>query len=228
MVQRDFTFDYSKLEESIVSWMKNHVKDNGLESLAITVSGNICSTVSSTLAAKTNLPVRALIQKNGQEDILVNHVEWLKNNFSNVSFFDSDSLLTPYQIAKDHNGIVIESVTNIDTFLLGTLTSYESDCLRLLPFADLYESDVHEIGKILNVINPSVSCDETFEWSYQWCVNSELIYPPESSEIVEELSEDRLVSLQNYRQLYLQNSDKIEKLNNAIIYTFAVDYNFET
>lgn len=224
MVQRDLDFDYSKLEESIVSWIKNYVKDNSLESLAVSISGSICSVVSSTLAAKTNLPVLALIQTNGQEDILTNHVEWIKSNFPNVSFLDSD---TPYQIAKDHNGVVIESVTNIDTFLLGTLSEYECDSWRLLPLADLYESEVYELGKILTVVNTPMSCNEIFEWTHQWCHNRGLVCPPESNEIVEELPEDKLVALQNYRQLYLQNCDRIENLNNAMIYTFAGEYEHE-
>jgi len=228
MVQRDLTIDYSKLEESIISWIKKYVNDNSLESLALFISGNICSTVSSTLAAKTNLPVRALIQTNGQEDVLSNHIEWLKSNFNNITFFDSESVTTPYQIAKDYNGVVIESATNIDTFLLATLPEYECDSWRLLPLADLYESDVYELGKILNVVNTSMSCNETFEWTYQWCHNHGLVCPPESNEIVEELPEDKLIALQNYRQLYLQNSDKIQNLDNAMIYTLAVEYEHET
>ncbi len=80
--------DYSELETRIVSWLKEYAEKFNIKSFVIGVSGGIDSAVSSTLAAKTGLPVYALgmpiLQKEEQETLSDAHLEWLQENFSNV------------------------------------------------------------------------------------------------------------------------------------------------
>jgi len=180
MVQRDFIIDYSKLETSIVSWIKSYVESNNLESLVVEISSDICSFVCSTIAAKTNLPVKILFASNvGDENVLAAHVEWLKNNFNNLSIFDPNPTVTRHQIATDYNGVIIESTANVKTFLFGILKDLELNYVRLLPFADLYESELHEFGKSLGVIDVPISYDSKYEWGHQWCHQHGLTHPPE-------------------------------------------------
>ena len=80
--------NYSELETRIVSWLKDYALENNIKAFVIGVSGGIDSAVSSTLAAKTGLPVYALgmpiYQKEEQESLSDAHLEWLQTNFSNV------------------------------------------------------------------------------------------------------------------------------------------------
>ena len=65
--------DYSELETRIVSWLKDYAQQFNIKAFVIGVSGGIDSAVSSTLAAKTGLPVYALgmpiYQKEEQETL---------------------------------------------------------------------------------------------------------------------------------------------------------------
>jgi NAD+ synthase len=81
--------DYLKLNCDIVAWLCTYCDDNKIESLVVGVSGGIDSAVSSTLAAKTGLPVYAvgmpINQKPEQELLSDAHLVWLKSNYSNVT-----------------------------------------------------------------------------------------------------------------------------------------------
>ena len=80
--------NYSELETRIVSWLKDYAEQFNIKAFVIGVSGGIDSAVSSTLAAKTGLPVYALgmpiYQKEEQETLSDAHLEWLESNFDNV------------------------------------------------------------------------------------------------------------------------------------------------
>jgi len=81
--------DFSNLSNRIVDWMKDYATSNNIKSFVIGVSGGIDSAVSSTLAAKTGLPVYALgmpiHQKEQQEVLSPVHLKWLNDNFENVT-----------------------------------------------------------------------------------------------------------------------------------------------
>jgi len=79
--------DYSKVEEQIVSWLKNYAVNANVKGFVIGISGGVDSAVSSTLAAKTGLdllviqmPIR---QRISEVDRATKHIEWLKQNFPN-------------------------------------------------------------------------------------------------------------------------------------------------
>ena len=52
--------DYMKVTTDIVGWLCKYINDNNLKSFVVGVSGGIDSAVTSTLAAKTGLPVYAV------------------------------------------------------------------------------------------------------------------------------------------------------------------------
>ena len=87
--------DYSILETSIVSWLSNYVSQHSsINALVVGVSGGIDSAVSSTLAAKTGIPVYALgmpIHQNAEQENLSDvHLKWLSDNFENVTTLKYD------------------------------------------------------------------------------------------------------------------------------------------
>ena len=80
--------NYEQLEFDIVRWLKDYYYMYALESFVVGVSGGIDSAVTSTLCAKTELPVHAvgmpLYQDPTQESLSDRHLEWLSLNYPNV------------------------------------------------------------------------------------------------------------------------------------------------
>lgn len=78
-----------KVTNHIVQWLKNYALEANVKGFVIGVSGGIDSALTSTICAMTGFPTLCLEMPIHQADSQVNraieHVEWLKNNFSKVS-----------------------------------------------------------------------------------------------------------------------------------------------
>ena len=78
-----------KVVEHIVDWLRDYAKNAGVKGFVVGVSGGIDSAVTSTLCAKTGYPVLCLEmpihQAESQVSRAIKHINWLENNFSNVS-----------------------------------------------------------------------------------------------------------------------------------------------
>ena len=76
----------------IYKWMYNYAKTANSKGFVVGVSGGIDSAVTSTLAAKTGLPLLCvempIYQENKQVSRAQEHINWLKKNYSNVSSID--------------------------------------------------------------------------------------------------------------------------------------------
>jgi len=72
----------------ISNWLHSYAKSANMKGFVIGISGGIDSAVSSTLAAKTGLPLLCvempIHQNKTQVDRGLKHIAWLKENFNNV------------------------------------------------------------------------------------------------------------------------------------------------
>ena len=176
--------NYSELETRIVSWLKDYALENNIKAFVIGVSGGIDSAVSSTLAAKTGLPVYALgmpiHQKEEQESLSDTHLEWLQTNFSNVIVDKFDltkvfetfkfsmkefgtnthalantrsriRMVTLYQVATSVGGIVVGTGNKVEDYGVGFYTKYGDGGVDIAPIADLYKTEVWELGRHFDV-----------------------------------------------------------------------------
>jgi len=86
-----------RVTNHIVEWLKNYAIQAKVKGFVIGVSGGIDSALTSTLCAKTDLPTLCLEmpihQADSQVSRALNHVQWLKKTYSNVSMTKVD--LTP-------------------------------------------------------------------------------------------------------------------------------------
>tara|TARA_R110002050_G_scaffold94765_3_gene197324 strand:+ start:58956 stop:59744 length:789 start_codon:yes stop_codon:yes gene_type:complete len=86
-----------KVGDYIVNWLKDYATNAGVDGFVIGISGGIDSAVTSTLCAKTGLNVLCIEMPIHQAESHVTraqeHIEQLKNRFSNVS--DTRTDLTP-------------------------------------------------------------------------------------------------------------------------------------
>jgi len=78
-----------KVTNHIVKWLKDYATRAGIKGFVLGVSGGIDSALTSTLCAKTGMPTLCLEmpihQAESQVSRALDHVEWLKQNFDNVS-----------------------------------------------------------------------------------------------------------------------------------------------
>ena len=87
----------------IVEWLKNYALESGIKGFTIGISGGIDSAVTSTLCAKTGLPLLCvempIHQASSQVDRAKEHLAYLTSNFSNVSTASAD-LTTTFELFK--------------------------------------------------------------------------------------------------------------------------------
>lgn len=78
-----------KVTDYIVNWLKEYAQSAGVKGFVVGVSGGIDSAVTSTLCAKTGFPTLCLEmpihQAESQVSRALDHINWLQQNFSNVS-----------------------------------------------------------------------------------------------------------------------------------------------
>ncbi|MCO6501221.1 MAG: NAD(+) synthase [Vicingus serpentipes] len=86
-----------KVITHIVNWLKDYVEKSKTKGFVIGVSGGVDSAVTSVLGALTGLPVLCvempIHQDKSQIERAQNHIEFLKQNYSNVTSIESE--LTP-------------------------------------------------------------------------------------------------------------------------------------
>ena len=78
----------------ISNWLKDYSKKSNTKGFVVGISGGIDSAVTSTLIAKTGIPLLCvempIHQQKTQVERGFNHLKWLKTNFKNVSSIDID------------------------------------------------------------------------------------------------------------------------------------------
>ena len=181
--------------EYITNWIKQYANSLIFQppSLVIGVSGGIDSAVTSTLCAKTGFKTIAISmpikQNSSQHDLSLKHLDWLKNNFSNVNtqiikldevfksfentmkdfnnklaYANSRSrlrMVALYQIAQANRGIVVGTGNKVEDFGVGFYTKYGDGGVDISPIADCTKTDVWNIAKSLGVINEIIEAAPT-------------------------------------------------------------------
>ena len=174
------------IESHIVNWLLDYSKKSGLNGFVVGVSGGIDSAVTSTLCAKTglntivlNMPIH---QKSNQFDRSNEHINWLKNNFKNVTsyeinlsdVYDSFSNSLPksnqdelsmanlrsrirmsnlYVFASNKKYLVAGTGNKVEDFGVGFYTKYGDGGVDISPIADLLKSEVFKIANHLGIVS---------------------------------------------------------------------------
>ncbi|MBL4669305.1 MAG: NAD(+) synthase [Flavobacteriales bacterium] len=83
-----------KIQNHIVNWLTDYIQQSKTKGFVIGVSGGIDSAVTSTLAAKTGLPLLCvempIHQDKNQVTRAKNHINWLKHEYNNVLNIETD------------------------------------------------------------------------------------------------------------------------------------------
>jgi NAD+ synthase len=177
----------------ISGWIADYSQKNNFSSLVIGISGGIDSAVTSTLSARTNLQTHVVTMPILDHQTLNNrgnnHVNWLKNNFKNITHHHMDlskvfgefqnelgsnnsehgyansqarlRMTTLYQIAASNNGIVVGTGNKVEDFGIGFYTKYGDGGVDISPIADCLKTEVWDIGKELGINQEIIDADPT-------------------------------------------------------------------
>ena len=177
----------------ISGWIADYSKKNNFSSLVIGISGGIDSAVTSTLSARTNLQTHVVTMPILDHQTLNNrgnnHVNWLKNNFHNITHHHIDlskvfgefqnelgsnnsehgyansqarlRMTTLYQIAASNNGIVVGTGNKVEDFGIGFYTKYGDGGVDISPIADCLKTEVWDMGKELGINQEIIEADPT-------------------------------------------------------------------
>ncbi len=185
----------SKRIDYIKKWIIDYCKSipRETDSLVIGISGGIDSSVTSTICALTgkktivlSMPINQIKE---QQDLSLQHQEWLKRKFKNVeghlvvldnlfktfknslSGFDSEHglansrarlrMATLYQVAASNNGIVVGTGNKVEDFGVGFYTKYGDGGVDISPIADCNKSQVWEMGKNLGILKEIIEAQPT-------------------------------------------------------------------
>ena len=132
-----------------------------------------------------------ILSINSQDFLAFDQVRWLDDNYSNIDwkvvnienifrefvdvakslesgselgFANSRSRLRMamlYQIAQSNNGLVVGTGNKVEDFGVGFFTKYGDGGVDISPIADLYKSEVYELGTQLKILNEIMKATPT-------------------------------------------------------------------
>lgn len=180
--------------DHLVNWLKEYSDKSKTEGFVIGISGGIDSALTSTLCALTGKKCIVLtmpIRQNASEfDRGLEHIEWLKKKFSNVSShivdltgifekMESDfpkdvqdfltmantrarlRMTTLYAFAGHHKLLVAGTGNKVEDFGIGFYTKYGDGGVDLSPIADLMKSEVYSLAAEVGVIESILNARPT-------------------------------------------------------------------
>ena len=152
------------------------------------IDSAVVSTLCAETGLKT-IPV--VLSINSQDFLAFDQVRWLDDNYSNIDwkvinienifrefvdvakslesgselgFANSRSRLRMamlYQIAQSNNGLVVGTGNKVEDFGVGFFTKYGDGGVDISPIADLYKSEVYELGTQLKILNDIMQATPT-------------------------------------------------------------------
>ncbi|MCX6294758.1 MAG: NAD(+) synthase [Bacteroidetes bacterium] len=170
----------------IVNWLLDYSMQSKTSGFVIGISGGIDSALTSTLCAKTGLPLICLNmpihQHKAEYERGLEHIGWLKKNFTNVSSHEVEltntfktlstalpsdiqdwltmantrarlRMTTLYAFACHHKMLVVGTGNKVEDLGIGFFTKYGDGGVDISPIADLMKSEVYELAKELGVAN---------------------------------------------------------------------------
>lgn len=154
------------------------------------IDSAVASTLAAKTGLEVYALGMSIYQKKDQENLSDTHLKWLKDNFSNVfvlkydltDVFDSFKqtikdynenthalantrsrlrMVTLYQIAGSVGGLVVGTGNKVEDYGVGFYTKYGDGGVDIAPIADLYKTEVWELGKHLGVDQRIVNAQPT-------------------------------------------------------------------
>ena len=177
---------HKQVIDYIVKWLGDYAEKADIKGYVVGISGGIDSAVTSTLCAMTGKQVIALNMPILQPDTQFNrsneHIEWLKENYSNVlsdvvdltGTFERFSehlpeniqdhltmanirarlrMTTLYAYAGHYGYLVAGTGNKVEDFGVGFFTKYGDGGVDVSPIADINKTEVFALAKELGIVD---------------------------------------------------------------------------
>jgi len=144
------------------------------------IDSAVASTLAASTGLPTYVLGMPIHQNQEQENLSDLHLEWLQKNFSNIIVLKYNltevfeifkqtmkeygksshalantrsrlRMVTLYQVAASVNGLVVGTGNKVEDYGVGFYTKYGDGGVDIAPIADLYKTEVYELGKHLGV-----------------------------------------------------------------------------
>jgi len=154
------------------------------------IDSAVVSTLAASTGLPTYVLGMPIHQNPEQENLSDTHLEWLQSNFSNViaqkfdltkvfdTFqftmreFGSDRhalansrsrlrMVTLYQVAGTVGGVVVGTGNKVEDYGVGFYTKYGDGGVDIAPIADLYKTEVWELGKFFGINQKIIEANPT-------------------------------------------------------------------
>jgi NAD+ synthase len=156
--------------------------------------------------------------------------EFTSNNLANANTKSRIRMVALYQVAGNVGGIVVGTGNKVEDYGVGFYTKYGDGGVDIAPIADLYKTEVWELGKHLGVDQRIIdakptdglwedgrSDEDQIGTSYElleWVMDSEIMNSSYDSEQLtkwkgEELTEDQRTAIKQYQKFNTQNKHKM-------------------
>ena len=186
--------EHQKIIDHIVQWLDAYADQSNIDGFVIGVSGGVDSAVTSSLCALTSKKIfvvsMPILQQKDQKNRSEEHINWLKNKFTNVTDMEVDltdifnstkksypielqdeltmanvrsrlRMTTLYAIAGHHGLLVAGTGNKVEDFGVGFYTKYGDGGVDVSPIADLLKTEVFAIAKYLNIIDSILKAKPT-------------------------------------------------------------------
>ena len=186
--------EHQKIIDHIVQWLDAYADQSNIDGFVIGVSGGVDSAVTSSLCALTSKNIfvvsMPILQQKDQKNRSEEHINWLKNKFTNVTDMEVDltdifnstkksypielqdeltmanvrsrlRMTTLYAIAGHHGLLVAGTGNKVEDFGVGFYTKYGDGGVDVSPIADLLKTEVFAIAKYLNIIDSILKAKPT-------------------------------------------------------------------
>jgi NAD+ synthase len=204
------------------------------------IDSALTSTLCAMTGKKTIVLSMPIHQKSNQLIRAHNHINWLKTHYNNVESYEYDltntfetfknlfelhdplvlansrsrlRMVTLYQVAGSHKGLVVGTGNKIEDFGVGFFTKYGDGGVDISPIADLTKSEVRTLSKKLNILEDIINAAPTDGlWEDDRTDEDQLGATYEELERAMQFNDD--VSLLNDRELEVFNIyNKFNKQN---------------
>ena len=154
------------------------------------VDSGLVSTLCAETKLNTYIVSMPIHQRSDQLTRARNHAKWLQSKYSNVTFIEKDltetfdnfssmfenkyknnlslansrsrfRMVTLYQIAGALGGLVVGTGNKVEDFGVGFYTKYGDGGVDISPIADLYKTEVRELGRHLGIPQEIINAEPT-------------------------------------------------------------------
>ena len=154
------------------------------------IDSAVVSTLAASTGLPTYVLGMPIHQNPEQENLSDTHLEWLQKNFDNVIVQQYDltkvfetfkftmrelgvnthalantrsrlRMVTLYQVAGSVNGVVVGTGNKVEDYGVGFYTKYGDGGVDIAPIADLYKTEVWELGKHFGIYQRIIDASPT-------------------------------------------------------------------